>query len=118
MRHVDPQVVRLLDGVGSPHLTQKLAMSQHFARVLDEEAEQRILCGRQPDLASVESDQARRQVHFKFSGAKHADLRARLRVALRDAKARQQFEWVAKAPLKDPNDALYKQRAADRLRRL
>jgi tetratricopeptide (TPR) repeat protein len=34
------------------------------------------------------------------------------------AKARQQFEWVARAPERDPNDALYKRRAADRLRKL
>ncbi len=48
----------------------------------------------------------------------HMDLGAVYMDAGFPAKARQQFEWVAKAPLKDPNDALYKQRAADRLRRL
>lgn len=34
------------------------------------------------------------------------------------AQAREQFEWIARAPEHDYNDGLYKQRAADRLRKL
>lgn len=32
------------------------------------------------------------------------------------AKSREQYEWIASAPLLEPNDALYKRQAAERLR--
>lgn len=48
----------------------------------------------------------------------HLDLGAIYMDAGYAAKARQQFEWVARAPERDPNDALYKRRAADRMRKL
>lgn len=34
------------------------------------------------------------------------------------ARAREQFEWIARAPVREINDALYKRRAAERLKKL
>jgi hypothetical protein len=34
------------------------------------------------------------------------------------AKAKEQYEWIAKAPLTDFNDAKYKEQAAERLKEL
>ncbi|MBI1810077.1 MAG: hypothetical protein HYR75_09290 [Gemmatimonadetes bacterium] len=48
----------------------------------------------------------------------HLDLAAVYADTHETAKARRELEWIARAPLKDINDALYKQRAADRLRTL
>jgi hypothetical protein len=91
MGDVNPQAVRLFDGIWPPYFGKDLAMGQNFSRVLDEKAEQRVFCGRQPHFPPVEPHQARRQVRFEMPGAKQADLRAGLRVALRDAKTGQQL---------------------------
>ena len=34
------------------------------------------------------------------------------------ARAREQYEWIASAPVVDPNDDVYKRQAAERLKRL
>ena len=34
------------------------------------------------------------------------------------AGARRQYDWIARAPVVDPNDDLYKRQAADRVKKL
>lgn len=60
--------------------------------------------------AAVKQD-PRRIVHRLDLGAIYAD---------RDnaAAAREQYEWIATAPIVEPNDDLYKKQAAERLRKL
>lgn len=60
--------------------------------------------------AAVKHDEARIVHHLDLAGI-YAD---------RDMKdkAREQYEWIAKAPAREYNDEMYKRQAADRLRKL
>jgi tetratricopeptide (TPR) repeat protein len=60
--------------------------------------------------ASVQHDPGRIVHHLDLAGvlADRGDA----------AGARRQYEWIARAPLTDPNDDLYKRQAADRVKKL